>query len=74
MESLSMCPARRGKISEIWIPATFVEIGLRPLLTLGSQVSIWLAPPSSQRRMQACALVFRFSTPAFARTCWSFRY
>ena len=38
--SLSMCWATRGKISEIWMPSTLVEIGLNVLLGLGSQVSI----------------------------------
>ena len=37
------------------MPATFVEIGLKLLLVFGSQVSMWLGPPSSQNRMTAFA-------------------
>ena len=55
-ESLSICWAMRGKSSEIWMPGTLVAIGLRLLFPLGSQVSIWLGPPSSQSRMHAWAL------------------
>ena len=32
-------------------------MGLKELLGLGSQVSMWLGPPSSHRRMQASALL-----------------
>ena len=39
MESLSMCFAMRGKSSEIWIPGTLVEMGLKLLLLFTSQVS-----------------------------------
>ena len=38
------------------MPATLVGMALNPLLGLGSQVSTWLGPPSSQRRMQEVAL------------------
>ena len=38
------------------MPATLVEIGLKLLLVLGSQVSMWLGPPSSQKRMTDFAL------------------
>ena len=56
--NLSMRFAIFGSSSEIWMPATFVEIGLKLLLDLGSQVSMWLGPPSSQNRMTALALPF----------------
>ena len=45
MASLSMCWAIVGYSSEIWMPATLVEMGLKLLFGLGSQVSIWLGPP-----------------------------
>ncbi len=38
------------------MPGTFVEMGLNAEPGLGSQVSIWLGPPSSQRRMHDWAL------------------
>ena len=38
------------------MPATLVEIGLKLLLGLGSQVSMWLGPPSSQNKMTEVAL------------------
>ena len=56
MDNLSMWRATWGKSSEIRIPATLVEIGLKLLLGLGSQVSIWPGPPSNMSRMQAWAL------------------
>src|SRR5437879_606618 len=37
------------------MPATLVEIGLKLLLGLGSQVSMWLGPPSSQKRITEVA-------------------
>ena len=45
IESLSMCLATLGRISEIWMPGALVEMGLNPLLPLTSQVSrVALAP------------------------------
>src|SRR5262252_6590652 len=44
-------------------------MALKELLGFGSQVSIWLGPPSSQRRMQACAL----AAPFAAMRLWSRR-
>ena len=61
--NLSMRFAIFGSSSETWMPGTLVEIGLKLLLVLGSQVSMWLGPPSSQNRMTAFALP---STGAFA--------
>jgi hypothetical protein len=57
--SLSIRFESLGSNSEIWIPATLVEMGLKAELGLGSQVSIWLGPPSNQSRMHdwAVALV-----------------
>src|SRR5437868_12684683 len=55
-----------GSSSEIWIPATLVEIGLKLLLGLGSHVSMWLGPPSSQNRITACALPFNGDLAAVA--------
>src|SRR5436190_316040 len=54
--NLSMRLAIFGSSSEIWIPGTLVEIGLKLLFDLGSQVSMWLGPPSSQKRITALAL------------------
>jgi hypothetical protein len=51
MDSLSMCFAMLGKISETWTPVAFVAIGLKPLLPFTSQLSRWLIPPSSQTKM-----------------------
>src|SRR5438105_7995000 len=51
IDSLSMCLAMRGKISEIWTPGALVEIGLKPLLAFTSQVSRWLIPTSSHSTM-----------------------
>jgi hypothetical protein len=45
------------------MPATFVEIGLKLLFVFGSQVSIWLGPPSSQKRITDLAFP---TTGAFA--------
>ena len=56
MEILSMRLATCGRSSETWMPATFVEMGLNADDGFGSQVSSWLGPPSSHKRMQACAL------------------
>ena len=53
MDSLSICFAILGKISEIWIPGTLVEMGLKPLLPFTSPVSTWLTPPSSHSKMTA---------------------
>ena len=58
IDSLSICLATRGSSSEIWIPGTLVEMGLKPLLPFTSQVSRWLCPPCIQMRMQDCALAF----------------
>src|SRR5436190_3040666 len=74
--SLSIFFATRGSNSEIWMPGTLVEIGLKLLSPgLGSQVSTWLGPPSSQSRMQDCALAdFSAWLPSAARTrLWSCR-
>src|SRR5690242_1465512 len=54
--NLSMRFAILGSSSEIRMPATLVEIGLKLLLDFGSQVSMWLGPPSSQKRITALAL------------------
>src|ERR1700675_1121044 len=54
--NLSMRFAMVGSNSEIWMPATLVEMGLKLLLVLGSHVSMWLGPPSSQKRITAFAL------------------
>src|SRR2546427_3229510 len=54
--TLSMRFAILGSSSEIRMPATLVEIGLKLLLALGSHVSMWLGPPSSQKRITALAL------------------
>src|SRR5882724_11400694 len=56
--NLSMRFAIFGSSSEIWMPATLVEIGLKLLFAFGSHVSMWLGPPSSQKRMTALALPF----------------
>src|SRR5215510_14825780 len=61
--TLSMRFAIFGSSSEIRMPATLVEIGLKLLLVFGSQVSMWLGPPSSQKRMTDFALPLP-STPA----------
>src|SRR5258705_6615106 len=47
------------------MPATLVEIGLKLLLGLGSQVSMWLGPPSSQNRMTEVALPWTGALAAF---------
>src|SRR5690349_11117051 len=54
--NLSMRFAIFGNSSEIWMPATLVEIGLKLLLDFGSHVSMWLGPPSSQNRITDLAL------------------
>src|SRR5437867_11467551 len=54
--NLSIRLAILGSSSEIWMPGTLVEIGLKLLFDLGSQVSMWLGPPSSQNRITAFAL------------------
>src|ERR1044071_9933225 len=54
--NLSIRLAIFGNSSEIWMPGTLVEIGLKLLLVFGSQVSTWLGPPSSQNRIPALAL------------------
>src|SRR5215212_6963245 len=56
--NLSIRFAIFGSNSEIRMPATFVEIGLKLLLGFGSQVSMWLGPPSNQKRITALALAF----------------
>src|SRR5947209_5411838 len=71
--NLSMRRAIFGRSSEIRMPATFVEIGLKLLLPLGSQVSIWLGPPSSQKRMTAFALALGWTAglaSAAADSAW----
>src|SRR5439155_19356626 len=45
-----------GSSSDTWMPATLVDIGLKLLLGLGSKVSMWLGPPSSQKRITLFAL------------------
>ena len=69
IESLSMCLATLGRISEIWIPGTLVEMGLNPLLPLTSQVSRWLWPPNIQIMMQDWALAFGL-VPAIRLDNW----
>src|SRR5437763_7143658 len=54
--NLSMRFAIVGNSSEIRMPGTLVEIGLKLLLALGSHVSMWLGPPSSQNRITDFAL------------------
>src|SRR5439155_12394217 len=54
--NLSIRLAILGSSSEIWMPGTLVEIGLKLLFDLGSHVSMWLGPPSSQKRITALAL------------------
>src|ERR1043166_1597490 len=55
MTNLSARFAISGRCSQIWIPGTFVEIGLKRLRNfgsasgLGSNESIWLMPPESQK-------------------------
>src|SRR5581483_562229 len=68
--NLSMRFAILGSNSEIRMPGTLVEIGLKLLLALGSHVSIWLGPPSSQNRITAFALPFAvdFASAAAAST------
>jgi len=56
MASLSIRVANCGNNSEIWMPGTLVPIALNAEFDFGSQVSIWLGPPSSHSRMQDCAL------------------
>src|SRR5258708_4557821 len=56
IDSLSMCLATPGKISEICTPEALVAMGLKPLFALTSQESRWLRPPSSHSRIQALAL------------------
>src|SRR5215472_9651200 len=51
------------------MPGTLVEIGLKELEGLGSQLSTWLCPPSSQIRMQASALAFAAPLPVVAIAC-----
>ena len=72
--SLSIRFASRGSNSEIWMPSTLVEMGRKELLVLGSQVSIWLGPPSSQTRMQALAFAPERSAPAVLSAASSRRY
>ena len=66
METLSMCRARLGSSSEIRMPGTLVDMDPKLLLGLGSQVSIWAGPPSSQMRMHELALAESTSFPALA--------
>src|ERR1041385_4409778 len=54
--NLSMRFAILGSNSEIRMPGTLVEIGLKLLLDFGSQVSMWLGPPSSPNRITDLAL------------------
>jgi hypothetical protein len=59
MANLSITFAVRDKCSEIWMPGTFVGIGLKiPRYSLGasgfmSHMSCWGAPPICQIRMHA---------------------
>src|SRR5215472_3015200 len=64
--NLSMRLAIFGSNSEMWMPGTLVEIGLKLLLDLGSQVSMWLGPPSSQQRITALALALGFKPASVA--------
>src|ERR1700682_4062857 len=64
---LSIFFAIFGSNSETWMPATLVEIGLKLLLGFGSQVSIWLGPPSSQNKMTEFALTPAGDLAAAAR-------
>src|ERR1043166_2904053 len=64
--NLSMRFAIFGSNSEIWMPGTLVEIGLKLLLGFGSHVSMWLGPPSSQKRITALALPFGGESAAAA--------
>ena len=73
MDSLSMCRDTRGSSSDTWMPASLVGMALNPLLGLGSQVSTWLGPPSSQRRMQDSAFAFP-GGPALAIKSFRARY
>ena len=68
-----MCRAMRGSSSEIWMPGTLVEIGLKELFLLGSQVSTWLGPPFSQSKITDCALAAG-ALPVAAMARWSPRY
>src|SRR5579864_8750250 len=54
--NLSIRLAIFGSSSEMWMPGTLVEIGLKLLFDLGSHVSTWLGPPSSQNRITDFAL------------------
>ena len=73
IEILSICRARRGKSSEIWIPGTRLGIALKAEFGLGSHVSIWLGPPSSQIRMQLWAFA-PVDAPAAAARLTASRY
>src|SRR5262249_1487227 len=59
---LSAWRAMRGKISLTWIPGTLVEMALKGprtssgALGLGSQVSMWLGPPTRSSMMQLTSL------------------
>src|SRR6185436_7752964 len=64
--NLSMRFAIFGSSSEIWMPGTLVEIGLKLLFVFGSQVSMWLGPPSSQKRITDLALPFGRESAAAA--------
>jgi hypothetical protein len=48
-----------GRCSQTWMPGTAVAIGLKALVLLsgfGSNVSMWLAPPTMNSRMQLLCL------------------
>src|SRR3954452_293227 len=69
--SRSIRLAACGNSSDTWIPATLVEMGLNAEAGFGSHVSSWLGPPSSHKRMHACALP-AFCAVAARRYCVRF--
>ena len=68
--SLSAMEAHFGRSSEKWVPGTFVGMLLKgpPVVVpgLGSQVSNWLGPPQSQRRIQCFCFFLAISAKAGA--------
>ena len=57
------------------MPGTLVEMGLKLLPALGSHMSTWLGPPSSQTRMHDLAVAFAStSMPASAKMLLACRY
>src|SRR6476659_6971199 len=65
-----------GRCSLISVPRALVSIGLNspaPLLSgLRSRVSLWLGPPSIQRRMQRLAFAFELAGDSSARAARTF--